>query len=529
MLLHKLIVVASFFAASALRPPQCAAPLLAPAQDATSQRRARDTREQADGSRSSRVPQRSRASATQSDSAQQLGRVARKAVGVALLGAISISSIPALAVEPSAASLELVQSALAASSAQRSDAVPLLTTAISAWQREKLPDDELAGLLKLRADCYAREGSSDSAEKDLASEIKLLEGNTQADPAELPRALLARARLAAARGAWAPAKTDAAKALELDEDLPPLEQRNPFAFELVARSAAKTADFPTAADYYGLAEKAHDRIGDAIRARNAGADRALALYRGRAETVLSSILPLRRLRGTAAACQRRKNHRKRSSPCRARSRHRYASDDATAAAESRRVFAQKSRPVSNNPDDVPLLQELSRKDAELHLALGARLAKSGADRDASALWETGCVRLRTYVDDATARIVADDAKDMSKEDLAGAARKFAAISSGLDPQNPYARRPRRSLDLVAAAPPRRRGSDRGDAPNRIAATPRRRRGSDDAAAPTRIVCRTAAPLIRSRNRRTRGSSGTNWRPTARAPPTRTTRPRETPR
>ena len=78
------------------------------------------------------------------------------------------------------------------------------------------------------------------------------------------------------------------------------------------------------------------------------------------------------------------------------------------------------------------------KDAELHLALGAKLAAKGDGKDANALWETGCVRLRTYVDDATARIVADDAKtDNLAKDPAAAARALAAASVGLDPRNPY--------------------------------------------------------------------------------------------
>ena len=85
-----------------------------------------------------------------------------------------------------------------------------------------------------------------------------------------------------------------------------------------------------------------------------------------------------------------------------------------------------------------MLQDLSRKDAELHLALAAKLASKGKAVDASALWETGCVRLKTYVDDATARIVADDAKtDNLAKDPAAAARGLAAFSVGLDPKNPY--------------------------------------------------------------------------------------------
>ena len=86
----------------------------------------------------------------------------------------------------------------------------------------------------------------------------------------------------------------------------------------------------------------------------------------------------------------------------------------------------------------PKLDFHTGKDAELHLALGAKLAAKGDGKDATALWETGCVRLRTYVDDATARIVADDAKtDNLSKDPAAAARGLAAFSVGLDPKNPY--------------------------------------------------------------------------------------------
>ena len=37
------------------------------------------------------------------------------------------------------------------------------------------------------------------------------------------------------------------------------------------------------------------------------------------------------------------------------------------------VFRSKGVPASNNPDDIPLLQELSRRDAELHLAYAAQV------------------------------------------------------------------------------------------------------------------------------------------------------------
>merc|ERR1719460_3479251 len=320
----------------------------------------------------------------------------RKCLAPALLaGILFATAVPALAAEPSPAALQIVQQALESSSAQKSDAVPLLDKAITTWKSEKLPDDELAGLYRLRADARNRLGAPDKAEADLTEVVRLLRGPgaAAADPAELPRALLFRARLEFARGAWASAREDASAALALDDQLENLEQKNPFTYELLGRAALRDGDFAAAAASFGDAEKAHDRVGDAIRARNAGADRALALL---------------------------------------------GAGDEAGSAETRRVFAQKSNPRTNNPDDIPLLQDLSRKDAELHLALAAKLAAKGAVKDANALWETGCVRLRTYVDDATARIVADDAKtDGLSKDPAAAARGLAAFSVGLDPKNPY--------------------------------------------------------------------------------------------
>ena len=43
----------------------------------------------------------------------------------------------------------------------------------------------------------------------------------------------------------------------------------------------------------------------------------------------------------------------------------------------RYVFANKGVPATNNPDDIGLLQALSRKDAELHLAYAGHLFAGG--------------------------------------------------------------------------------------------------------------------------------------------------------
>ena len=124
-------------------------------------------------------------------------QAAQRVAPALLAGIISATAIPAYAIDPSPAALQIVQQALESSSAQKSDAVPLLDKAINTWKKEKLPDDELAGLYRLRADARNRLGSADKAEADLSEVVRLLRGQgaAAADPAELPRALRFRARL----------------------------------------------------------------------------------------------------------------------------------------------------------------------------------------------------------------------------------------------------------------------------------------------------------------------------------------------
>ena len=222
-----------------------------------------------------------------------------------LAGLLAASAVPpAFAIDPSPAALTLVQQALESSSQQKPDAVSLLDKVIGTWKKEKLPDDELAGLYRLRADARNRLGAPDKAEADLTEVVQLLRGPgaAAADPSELPRALLFRARLESARSAWSAARGDASAALALDDDLPPLEQRNPFAYELLGRASLRDGDFAAAAAAFGDAEKAHDRVGDAIRARNAEADEALALPR-RDASLLKKAIPARTTPMTSLSCR----------------------------------------------------------------------------------------------------------------------------------------------------------------------------------------------------------------------------------
>ena len=83
---------------------------------------------------------------------------------------------------------------------------------------------------------------------------------------------------------------------------------------------------------------------------------------------------------------------------------------------------------TNNPDDIALLQELSRHDAELHIAYAAHLFSAKSELlKASRQWESGCVRLETYVVDGQQRFDAE--KQLQAQEAA------AAEATGAEPQS----------------------------------------------------------------------------------------------
>ena len=124
------------------------------------------------------------------------------------------------------------------------------------------------------------------------------------------------------------------------------------------------------------------------------------------------------------------------------------------------VFKNKGVPASNNPDDIGLLQELARKDAELHLAYAAELYATGGTAAATAeeQWTSGCIRLEAYVEDAQARRAEEKAlreAEAAADDSGRLATTLRASSvadplgsltpntdavaqlNGLDPKSPY--------------------------------------------------------------------------------------------
>ena len=112
------------------------------------------------------------------------------------------------------------------------------------------------------------------------------------------------------------------------------------------------------------------------------------------------------------------------------------------------MFREKGQPTTNNPDDIPKLQELARADAELHLAYAADLFSNGQKSRAATQWESGCIRLEAYVGDGLARLEEERKLknlDVRKElgenvpgpSIATLGTNINARFNGLDPDSPY--------------------------------------------------------------------------------------------
>lgn len=293
-----------------------------------------------------------------------------------------------------------------------------LTASEKEWRRTGQPADELAAILKARGGVRQQAGQAEAALKDLSEALALLQGaaGSGAEPAEVQRAFVARARAFAAFSRWKEAEADLSAAIVRLDDLDAIEATNPYLFAERGAARSKLGDFAGAADDALRAEADFGAIGDKVRRLLSSADAALALY---------------------------------------------GADDVPASVSKMRfVFKSKGNPSSNNPDDIALLQELSRKDAELHLAYAAHLYGDAAEpARAAEQWESGCIRLEAFVADGEARIEeearlqaaeAEQARATGRADTLRASSvaslplgalspnsDFNARLNGLDPQSPY--------------------------------------------------------------------------------------------
>lgn len=211
----------------------------------------------------------------------------------------------------------------------------LLTQSIEVWKRTQQPPDELAALYKTRGTVRQRQKLFDAALADYTESLRLVQqAGANPDQAELQRTFVLRARVQEALERWKFAEADLTAAIDRLDELDAIESTNPFLFASRGAARSRLGDFSGAAEDALRAEDEFKMIGDRVRRLSSAADSALYLY---------------------------------------------GADRIPEAVEKMRyVFQNKGLPSSNNPDDLPLIQELSRKDAELHLAYAAHLF--GADR-----------------------------------------------------------------------------------------------------------------------------------------------------
>lgn len=244
----------------------------------------------------------------------------------------------------------------------------LLTEAIQRWQQQ--PADELAGLYRVRGDCYTQKADAEKAIVDYTEAIRLLEGNEQADPIELPRSLLGRARALKSLKKGDLAAADYEKALKLfstenDEatDAELVQDgilRNPYAAWEWGSSLRLKGDWSGAATVHALAADAFDQIGDrprfVISQIDYGIDLAASDQNEKAEQVLKDIIPK------------------------------------TKGVEAR---------------DIALLQRVVAKEGEGRMALASILWEEGNRIEAEQFLGDACLRLDQLQADAVARMKKD--------------------------------------------------------------------------------------------------------------------------
>jgi hypothetical protein len=338
-----------------------------------------------------------------------------------------------------------------------------LSSCIDAWERSKQPPDELAILYakragvrdaqitalgkvndaaeaqkKVRSDydeairlllvddaipyTDGKDGSSPSSSDDDGDDGSVSPtartGGPGAEPAALPRAFLSRAAVQRRLGNWEGVDSDLTAAERYSGRLPTIQQTNPYLYQARSQARARLGRWGDAAEDALQAEGEFEEIGDRIRKTLSAGDAALYLYG--------------------------------------------SGDTKAALLKMVQVFKEKGKPTTNNPDDIPLLQELSRTDAELHLAYASDLYANGQKTRAAQQWESGCIRLEAFVQDGLARqeeeqrldfldgdVAADQPggalpplvdtlkKPLTLSQLKDVGTRLTAMSVGLDPESPY--------------------------------------------------------------------------------------------
>lgn len=329
---------------------------------------------------------------------------------------LSTPSFPALAEPPTAEALATLRKGYqAASEGLLPSAETLLSKSIAEWTRSAQPEEELSALYKTRATVRQQQGRDSAALTDLDDAVRLLTSSDKGSPAEVQRLYLQRARLNVALRRWEAAEADYESAVARLDSLEAIEATNPFIYVERASVRSQLGKYAEAADDAEFASLEFKDIGDRLRSLLASSDAALALY-GAGDIDES----LRRMKATFTS------------------------------------YGTRS-PATNNPDDIGTLQQLARREAELHLAYASHLyAVDGKREDAQKQWETGCIRLESFVSDALRRQADESAlreqeakqAEASGKEVAGTLRAPSVAGNvfnnpaiarlnGLDPESPF--------------------------------------------------------------------------------------------
>lgn len=292
-----------------------------------------------------------------------------------------------------------------------------LTRSITEWKRTEQPPDEVSALYKVRGTVRQQLGKSAEAVQDLDQAINLLVASSKPDVAEMQRAYLQRARLHAALQQWTAAEADFSSAIDRLDALDAIESTNPFLYNERSAVRSRLGRWDGAADDALAAAAEFKAIGDKLRSLLAASDAALALY-GAGDI-----------------------------------------DEAVARMKSTFTSYGAKSPATNNPDDIGTLQRLARREAELHLAYAVHLYGTDPAANAAAAqkqWQTGCIRLESFVSDALQRQEEEgrlrDAEarqsEASGKELAGTLKAASVAGNlfntdaivrlnGMDPESPF--------------------------------------------------------------------------------------------
>lgn len=280
--------------------------------------------------------------------------------------------------------------------AQPEVAEPLLRECIDAWIRARMPSAEVASLHRLRGSARLQLENLPGALSDLDVAFVLASKGGAAD--EQLQVLQVRALVLEAQADWARADADLSALVGREQEGFGLSGPNPFLRMRRARARQALGNYRGASADLTDAEQQLLAIGDRIRAVLAACELALAQFG--------------------------------------------ADDGARALDTMERVFRVYQQPGSNNPDDLPLLEEISRREAELHLALASYLAGAPAPPDAAALaradaeWGVGCLRLSVYDESLEARKNEESRRRLSPSPSELVGRSLARLT-GLAPDSPY--------------------------------------------------------------------------------------------